>query len=571
MWQRSSDVMVRNRLKTAINITVKLIRDLVRRDRNARWTEFLSKIDEDPKKLWRVSRSLRGKRGNIPNVLWHENVKLITGNDKAEALASVFEKSHLVTGNMVHPHDLRVARFTEKFGRKGPSFFPRIQRTEILDALASLRPYKAPGSDGILNILLKNLPPSSIDSICVLFNACIRLNHWPTSFKEAKVIPIPKPGKDSNRSDNYRPISLLNTMGKLFEKILHSRINAFAEQNKIINEEQFGFRAQHSTSHQILRVTRHIRENWALRRSTGLLLFDIEKAFDSVWHDGLIFKLNKFGFPDYLCAMMREFTANRSFRVHVDDALSGPKPIPAGLPQGSILSPILYNIFVSDLKVGAQSNTACYADDTAVYSSSNQSNAICRRLQSALTRVENFFAKWKIRANATKTQAILFPFDRRRRRTPTFQLTLNGSPVEFSNTVKYLGVTLDSKLLFRQHIEDIKIRANKCLAAMYPIIGRKSILSTKNKLMLFKAVIRPVFTYASPVWCTAAISNRKKLQTLQNKCLKIILKLHWRHSTADIHERSKVQSVDAYVCSLNENFNGRCATSNYYLIRALAN
>lgn len=285
----------------------------------------------------------------------------------------------------------------------------------------------------------------------------------------------------------------------------------------------------------------------------------------------LIFKLKKFGFPDYLCAMMREFTANRSFRVHVGDALSGHKSIPAGLPQGSILSPILYSIFVSDLRVGAQSNTACYADDTAVYSSSNQSNAICRRLQTSLTRVENFFVKWKIKANAAKTQAILFPFDRRRRRTPTTQLTFNGSPVEFTNTVKYLGVILDSKLLFRQHIDDIRTRANKCLAAMYPIIGRKSILSTKNKLMLFKAIIRPVFSYASPVWCSAAISNRKKLQILQNKCLKIILKLHWRHSTAEIHERSKVQSVDAYVCSLNENFNARCATSNYYLIRALAN
>lgn len=183
----------------------------------------------------------------------------------------------------------------------------------------------------------------------------------------------------------------------------------------------------------------------------GLLLFDIEKAFDSVWHDGLIFKLKKFGFPDYLCAMMREFTANRSFRVHVSDARSKPKPIPAGLPQGSILSLILYSIFVSDLKVGARSNTTCLADNTAVYSSSNQSNAICRRLQLSLTRVENFFAKWKIKANAAKTQAILFPFDRRKHRTPTIQLTLNGTPVEFCNTVKYFGFTLDSKLLFKQH------------------------------------------------------------------------------------------------------------------------
>lgn len=570
-WQRTADAAHKARIKTAVNIVGKLIRDLVKRDRNARWTDFLSTVDENPKKLWRVSRSLRGRRGNIPNILVHEGTRLTTDSNKAEALASVFEKSHLVTGNSVHPHDAKVARFSQSFKRRGPfSEFPTIEIGEITNALSSLRPFKAPGNDGIMNILLKNLPLASIEQICTIFNACIRLNHWPTSFKMAKVIPIPKPGKDIGHSGNYRPISLLNTLGKLFEKLIHARISAFAEENNIINEEQFGFRAQHSASHQILRVTRHIRENWALRKSTGMLLFDIEKAFDSVWHDGLIYKLNKFGFPNYLCAMLREFTSKRSFRVHVADALSEPRAIPAGLPQGSILSPILYSIFVSDLKVGAQSNTACFADDTAIYSSSNQSNAICRKLQLSLTRVEKFFNKWKIRANAAKTQAIIFPFDGRRRRTPTSRLTLNGTPVDFTDNVKYLGVTLDKKLLFKQHIEEIRARAARCLAALYPIIGRRSSLSTKNKLMIFKAVIRPVFTYASPVWFTSAVSNRKKLQILQNKCLKIIYKLHWRHSTIDLHELSKVQMVDEYVCNLNENFNNKCADSHYYLIRALA-
>lgn len=128
LWQRSTDDATRARLKTAVNIVSNLIGDLVRRDRNARCTKFLEKMDENPKKLWKVSRSLRGKRGAIPTTLAHENSKLTTNDEKAEALATVFGKSHLETGDLTHPHDAKVARFTGRFSRDDPSLdFPRIK------------------------------------------------------------------------------------------------------------------------------------------------------------------------------------------------------------------------------------------------------------------------------------------------------------------------------------------------------------------------------------------------------------------------------------------------------------
>lgn len=441
-----------------------------------------------------------------------------------------------------------------------------IDLQELSNALNSLRPFKAPGSDGIPNVLLKNLPENCLCGLCDTYNAYMRLNFWPTSFKSAKVIPIPKPGKDKNLAASYRPISLLNTLAKLFEKMIHNRITDFVEEHNILNAEQFGFRPQHSTSHQILRVARHIRNNWAMRRSTGMVLFDIEKAFDSVWHDGLIFKLHGLGFPDYLCAMIREFTSHRSFQVSIFDL----RPIPAGLSQGSILSPCLYSIFVSDLKFNALTDSACYADDTAIYSSANRTTTICRRLQRSLGTVEKFFAKWKIRANAIKTQAIVFPFNNRRRRRPTLQLLLEGTPVDFSSSVKYLGVTLDRRLTFREHIAQSRDKAARCLAALYPLIGRRSRLSAANKLLIYKSAIRPIFTYASPVWISAALSNRKQLQVLQSKCLKLIFELPMRFPTIELHERAKIQLVSDFVGNVNNKFNDKCAVSNYHLIRKLA-
>lgn len=570
-WQRCMDPVNKGILKSAINIAGKLVKDLVRRDRNSNWRSMLEQLGPGSKKFWRISRSLRGKRVSAPGTLRHGNDIIITSLDRAEAFASVFEKSHTTTLNDVHPHDRIVHRAMNGMNRTDTNDeFDAFTVADLTEEIATLRPFKAPGGDNIPNILLKYLPEIALGELCDIYNACLRLNHWPTSFKLAKVTPIPKPGKDKGCSENYRPISLLNTLGKLFEKLIHKRISVFVAENDILNAEQFGFRPQHSTSHQVLRVVNHVRNNRAQRKSTGMVLFDIEKAFDSVWHDGLIFKLHKRGFPRYLCRMIREFTADRFFEVHVFDAKSGPRPIPAGLPQGSILSPILYSIYVSDLKLNRHSNSACYADDTAIYASANRTKTICTRLQGTLRRVEKFCNKWKIKINPTKTQAVFFPFNNQRRRRPTTNLTLNDVPIEFSASVTYLGVVLDSKLNFRTHVDQIRGRASRCMSALYPLIGRRSTLSADNKLRIFKMIIRPILTYASPVWIRAAISNRKHLQIIQNKCLKSILKLPWRFPTIDLHERAGVLTLFEYIGNLNLNFNEKCATSDFRLIRELA-
>lgn len=248
--------------------------------------------------------------------------------------------------NGSHPYDDKVHKFTREFGRRS-HFNNRVNVSsdQLMNCLHSLGPFKAPGVDGIQNILLKNLPESGVKLLCRIFNSAIRLKFCPSSFKNAKVIPIPKPGKDGSAV-----------------------------------------------------VTRHIRLNWSQRRSTGMVLFDIEKAFDSVWHDGLIFKLKHFGYL-YLCGMIRESIKNRTFTVHLGDTLSEPNSIPAGLPQGSILSPSLYSIYVSDLKFNSHTDSACYADDTAIYASTSRTGTIIKRLQSSLNSVQNFFDKWRINAN----------------------------------------------------------------------------------------------------------------------------------------------------------------------------
>lgn len=199
-----------------------------------------------------------------------------------------------------------------------------------------------------------------------IFNWCLCNGYFPKIFKDARVIPILKPGKNPKSPASYRPISMLSVMDKLFEKVVQARLTSFCDRNNVIHKHQFGFKKGHSTIHQIKRIEKMISHNMVNRKSTGVVLLDVEKAFDSVWHNGLLYKLHKFNLPIYLEKIIKSFLTDRVFSVCVDKKNSTLRDIPAGVPQGSILSPTLYSLFTSDFKSLKNQSVAFYADDSAM-------------------------------------------------------------------------------------------------------------------------------------------------------------------------------------------------------------
>ena len=559
-------VNVLNYLMSFLN---KIIDRRLNSERNIKWSNLLCKMKPGDKRFWSLSRSLRGKRKNQICTLEDGQDKLIADREKAEKLANTFAKAHYITGNFSHPSESKINATVNSLKLETPNSEDAqlITVDELKSLLSKLKPSKSPGLDKVSNILLKNIPEKAVNILLNIFNSCIRLNYFPQAFKKAKVVAVPKPNTPKNNPNSYRPISLLSNIGKVFEKLIHHRINDFVSSHGLVAREQFGFKKDHSTIHQIMRIKNKIISNKRNRISTGIILLDIEKAFDTVWHNGLIFKLLSMKMPKYLCKIIADFLENRTFTVTVNSSLSSTKDIPAGLPQGSILSPLLYTLFTSDFKAPKLTDVAYYADDTALISSSKVTSALLKKMEKSLVSCNKYFTKWKIKINHAKTQAIIFPYNKSPKRSPRRNLVFNTDIITLQSQVKYLGVIFDQKLLFKQHIQIACDKAIKSFRALWPLLNRRSALNQENKNLLYKCVIRPTLSYGSPVWYKAAKCHLKKMQIIQNKCLKIINNRHWRYHTRELHDETGYELFSEFIERQNYNFFDKIRNSSYAIIR----
>ena len=258
--------------------------------------------------------------------------------------------------------------------------------------------------------------------------------------------------------------------------------------------------------------------------------------------------------------------------VSIEDNTSTQRFIPAGVPQGSILSPTLYAIYTSDFKVQRNQSAAFYADDTAIIMTGKVSNAIVGNMKKALIHADKYFKKWKIKINQDKTQATIFPFNKSPKRVPQTTLNIQGSQIPLLDTIKYLGVIFDKNLSFKQHVLQASDKALKCGRALFPLLNRKSKLNRKNKLLLYKMCIRPIMTYGCQVWSTrCAKTYLKKLQIIQNKNLKVIFNLPRRYPTTLLHNKFKQEMLKDVLDKLTSRFEDRNRSSNFDLIRNLQN
>lgn len=442
--------------------------------------------------LWNAVRLSKWRSNKSKKVYKIHSQTGITYNKNqiAEAFADNFEKIHHMTVNFVGTvlNNLIKRNYTSVADADNTGMAFQIYTHEIKALFKKLKNKKAPGLDSVNNLQLKNCTNKIICQINYIFNYCIRNTYFPKIWRIAKIIPIPKPGKDQLFPQNYRPISLLSTLSKVFENVIAKRIRKYLDDNNCLNEAQFGFRTGHCTVRQLSRVLYIIIANKNKNKHTGVMLLDIEKAFDTVCHKALIYKTNTIGIPINIIQLIKSYLTNRRFVVSHDRTLSSFREIVAGVPQGSVLGLLLFLIYINDIPNMEDNSLALFADDTAIIANSGSHNILKRKISNHFVALNNYFNKWKIKINQQKTELLLVSS---KNFNYKMDINSNGQLIKSVNSVKYLGIIFDSKLNFNKHIVTVIAKAKAAICILYNLIKNKDV-TIKNKIIIYKTCIRPI-------------------------------------------------------------------------------
>ena len=337
-----------------------------------------------------------------------------------------------------------------------------VDAQTLIKLVKFLKRGKAPGPDNIHNEVLRlGTTTSLLHHLAKLFTSSIQLGYIPTAWKLATLRMLLKPDKPITLTTSYRNISLISSIMKLFKMVIKQRLRSHLEQVGFINKHQSGFRKAKSTDDHLFRLSQSIMESFNRGEHVVAAFLDVEKAFDNVWHNGLRYKIFQLGLPTKMTRWLSDFLVGRLIQVKVNSFLSKQiKPI-AGAPQGSVLSPLLFLIYVKDLPPPHhhQNSLSQFADDTAQWAFSRRVRTAAALLQQYLLKLAVWCAKWRIKLNPEKIKLIIFSRSILARKSES-NLKLYGETLKIYPQVRFLGITFDPKLTFQPHFEDIIERCN---------------------------------------------------------------------------------------------------------------
>ena len=505
-----------------------VVRRTIRGAKRSHWREFCGTIGAETKvgDVWGMIRKMGGVRREWGYPVLSEGGEVAI-NDKekaglmARAFAGVHSSDSLTEEGRRGREETRLGNIEALKRQKssGGDLDVPFTMGELKRALGKTK-MSAPGRDGVCYIMIRNMGEEGLGRLLMLFNKVWREGRLPSSWKEAVIIPVRKPGRDGSKPLSYRPIALTSCVCKLMERMVNERLLYYVEVNGLIARYQSGFRKGRGCMDMAVCLENEIRKAQANREVVAAVFFDVEKAYDMMWREGLLIKLNRMGVGGRLFNWCCDFLEDRVIMVRVGVEMSDTFRVENGTPQGSVISPTLFLLMINDIFEGIEGGMgrSLFADDGALWKRGRNVEYVARKLQEGIDRVVSWGLRWSFRFSVDKSKVMFFG---RKKIREGIRLMMYGRNLERVDSFRFLGVIFDRGLTWRNHIDSVAEKCKKVLNVMRCIAGQDWGASRCALVCIYVVLIRSRIDYGSVVYGSAARTRLEKLDVVQGMAFRI--------------------------------------------------
>uniref|UniRef100_A0A3Q3KL62 Reverse transcriptase domain-containing protein n=1 Tax=Monopterus albus TaxID=43700 RepID=A0A3Q3KL62_MONAL len=503
---------------------------------------YYSKILEDNKNnirgTWNILNKLirnSSRRCNYPQYFMDNDTQVNKLEDVVEKFNRFFVNVGPSLAGGICTDDTSVTINNNTIERNMSSMFLKpIAEEEIIEIVNKCGNKTSSDSDGITMTTVKWVIEGICKPLTHIFNMSFRLGQFPNNMKIAKVIPLYKSG-DKHNLTNYRPISLLSQFSKILEKLFNNRLDTFIDKHNILSDCQYGFRSKRSTSLAITDLMEDITSAMDEKKYTMGIFIDLKKAFDTVNHELLMDKLDKYGIRGMVGKWIRSYLTQRRQFVRLGEYQSSELNIVCGVPQGSVLGPKLFILYINDIcKVSETVKMVLFADDTTIWASDENLQQLSVRVSEEFGKIKKWCDNNLLSLNLEKTKYMVFG---NRRPHNELQLRIGGANIERVYEIKFLGVMVDDRLSWKSHIRHVRNKMAKNISILARV---RHMLDVKALRILYCSLILPYLEYGVENWGNTYRSSLQPLYILQKRAIRVVHKMGYRDHTNVVFIRSKL-------------------------------
>ena len=419
-------------------------------------------------------------------------------------------------------------------------FLAPVSPNDVLKELLKLDSKKTAGPDGLRPKLLKAVATEIAEPLTILYNKSIENGHFPNYLKLAKVIALFKKG-NRFEPENYRPISLLNCFGKIFEKLLYKQFIQFIEKHNILYLYQFGFRHDFSTTLALIDTIDDIKFHLDKGEYVLGVFLDIRKAFDSINHAVMLEKLEHYGFRGHSLKFLQSYLTNRQQFTVVNGQNSVTLPTSCGVPQGSVLGPLLFLLYVNDIQYAVQDAKArLFADDTSLLIHDKNLQNLINNTELNMRKLQTWFVLNGLSLSLHKSNFIIFHKSRHKNAEEIQKINIGEDFISRVKHTKYIGLTIDENLNWEHHINELCKSLSQYFGIFYNI---RHYISPHIARSIYFACVYSKIKYGIEIYGSASTNRISKLQTLQNKLMKLLTKKEYRYDTNQLHSELNILKI----------------------------